>query len=70
MGILTGKTVVLTGASQGLGAVMARALAAAGAQLVLAARSEDKLQSLAKELTSSGARVLSVRCDVTDASDR
>lgn len=70
MAALTGKTVVLTGASQGLGAVMARALATAGAQLVLAARSEDKLQSLAKELASSGARVLPVRCDVTDASDR
>lgn len=67
---LTGKTIILTGASQGLGAVMAHALAAAGAQLVLAARSADKLQTLARELASTGARILPVRCDVTQVADR
>src|SRR5690348_7569580 len=66
---LAGKAVVLTGASQGLGAVMARALADAGADLLLAARSADKLAEVARSLPP-GARVVTVRCDVTQASDR
>jgi short-subunit dehydrogenase len=67
MATLSGKNIVLTGASQGLGAVMARALATAGANLVLAARSEDKLVELARSLPG---RALAVRCDVTTAQDR
>jgi len=67
---LTDRVIVLTGASQGLGAVMARALAEAGAQLVLAARSADKLAELATSLGAGGARVLTVPCDVTKAADR
>ena len=63
-----GKTVILTGASQGLGAVMARQLAAAGARLVLAARSTDKLVETAKSL--GGADALCIKCDVTRAEDR
>jgi short-subunit dehydrogenase len=69
MALLTGKTVILTGASQGLGAVMARALAAEGANLVLAARSADKLAAQAAELGKQ-THVEAVRCDVTAASDR
>ena len=67
---LRGKTVILTGASQGLGAVIARALAAAGAQLVLTARSQGKLDAVARELEQQGSRVLSVACDVTREPDR
>ena len=67
---LKGKTIILTGASQGLGAIMARAQAKAGAQLVLAARSTDKLAQLADELRGAGAKVLTVPCDVTRAEDR
>ena len=67
---LRGKTVILTGASQGLGAVIARALAAAGAQLALAARSQEKLDAVARELEQQGSRVLSVPCDVTREPDR
>jgi NADP-dependent 3-hydroxy acid dehydrogenase YdfG len=64
---LDGKTVVLTGTSQGIGVVIAHALAREGAQLVLAARSGDKLTSVARQLTG---RVLSVPCDITVASAR
>ena len=67
MDSIAGKTVILTGASQGLGAVMARQLAGAGARLVLAARSADKLEQIAKDL---GGDVLTVPCDVTRAADR
>jgi short-subunit dehydrogenase len=45
-----GKTVIITGASAGIGAATARAFAAAGANVVLAARSQDKLAALAREL--------------------
>ena len=69
MAKLTGKIIVLTGASQGLGAVMARALAETGADLLLAARSEDKLADVARSLPSGGKRIVQ-RCDVTQAADR
>jgi short-subunit dehydrogenase len=69
MGTLSGKHIVLTGASQGLGAVMARTLAAEGAELLLAARSADKLGEVAKSL-GPGTRVLTQPTDVTLVSDR
>src|SRR2546428_13905515 len=53
---LRGKTVVLTGASTGLGPYIARRLHKAGARLVLSARNEAALDKLAKEL--SDARVV------------
>jgi NADP-dependent 3-hydroxy acid dehydrogenase YdfG len=55
---------VITGASTGIGAATARAASAAGHRLVLAARSEDKLQALAADL-GGDERALAVACDVT-----
>jgi len=69
MAQLSGKSIVLTGASQGLGVVMARALAAEGAQLLLAARSEDKLKAVALAMPP-GSRVLTQVTDVTSAAER
>jgi NADP-dependent 3-hydroxy acid dehydrogenase YdfG len=61
---ITGKVVVITGASSGLGAATARHLAQAGAKLVLGARRLGRLQALAEELTLSPDAV--VKTDVTD----
>ena len=69
MGFLSGKSVVLTGASQGLGALMARALAAEGANLTLAARSLQKLADLASDLPGDGSKTVK-KTDVTVAEDR
>jgi NAD(P)-dependent dehydrogenase (short-subunit alcohol dehydrogenase family) len=66
---LDGKVVVLTGASSGLGVGFAHALAGAGADLVLAARREDRLVALAAELEATGRRVVVQRADVGDPDD-
>jgi NAD(P)-dependent dehydrogenase (short-subunit alcohol dehydrogenase family) len=62
---LTGRTAIVTGASYGLGITFAEALAAQGANVVVAARSVDKLKSLAAKL--GDAKSLAVACDVGDA---
>ena len=56
---------LITGASSGIGAATARHASAAGWRVVLAARSEDSLLSLADELGAPD-RALAVRCDVTE----
>lgn len=65
-GALNGKTVVVTGASSGIGRAAARALAGEGCKLVLAARRRDRLEALAAEL---GPEVLSVPTDVVRKED-
>ena len=57
---LDGKTALVTGASQGIGEGIARLLARQGARVVLAARSQEKLEALAKEIEGSHPLVLDV----------
>jgi NADP-dependent 3-hydroxy acid dehydrogenase YdfG len=63
---IDGKVVVITGASSGLGEATARHLASQGASVVLGARREDRIRSLAGELTSKGGKALAIATDVTD----
>jgi NAD(P)-dependent dehydrogenase (short-subunit alcohol dehydrogenase family) len=58
-----GKTVIITGASRGIGAEAARVFAAAGANVALLARSADSLEALAAEI---GENALALTCDVSD----
>jgi short-subunit dehydrogenase len=60
------STVVITGASSGVGRAMALAFAERGARLVLAARREPLLRELARECETLGAEVLVLKTDVTD----
>jgi len=58
------NVVIITGASKGIGAEVARRLAAMGAKLVLAARDEEALEKVAAECRERGAAVVTVRADV------
>jgi gluconate 5-dehydrogenase len=63
---LDGKTALVTGASRGLGWAMARAMAEAGAHVVLNARDAARLQARADELAGTGLDASTVAFDVTD----
>ncbi len=63
---LTGKTVLVTGASSGFGHHFAGVLARAGARVVLGARRVDKIQARVDELTAAGHEVLGLPLDVRD----
>ena len=59
---LQGKTVLITGASRGIGAATAREFAAAGANVALLARGRDAISALADEI---GAQAIAIPCDVS-----
>ena len=63
---LDGKVAVITGAGRGIGAASALALAEAGADVVLSARSEDQLQAVAKQVAELGRRAHIIPADAMD----
>jgi NAD(P)-dependent dehydrogenase (short-subunit alcohol dehydrogenase family) len=62
---LTGKSAFVTGASRGIGRAVAVAMAAAGADLALVARSEEGLAGTAQEVTARGRKAFVIPADVT-----
>ena len=65
-GRLVGRTILITGASSGIGANFARVCAREGAAVVIGARRADRLVALASEIQSAGGRALAVPLDVAD----
>ena len=63
---LTGRVALITGASRGLGQYFARALARAGADLILTSRTRTGTETFAAEMTALGRRVVSLELDVLD----
>jgi short-subunit dehydrogenase len=66
---ISGKVVLITGASAGIGQATARRFAAAGAKVVLVARSAEPLQNLAAEIRAHGNEVLVRPTDMRDLND-
>lgn len=72
MNRLQGKTAIVTGASTGIGATIAKELATEGANVALAARRLDKLNDVKSEMieiTNSSEKVITVQADMSDRSD-
>lgn len=67
---LSRQVVIVTGASAGIGEAVARRLVRGGARVVIAARRQDRLDALARELDPTGAGVLAVAGDITSEEDR
>jgi short-subunit dehydrogenase len=66
---MKGRSIILTGASEGIGRALALSLAAQGARLALAARDRGRLESLAQECRARGGEALAIPTDVTNQQD-
>jgi 3-oxoacyl-[acyl-carrier protein] reductase len=66
---LEGKTAIVTGASRGIGASIAIAMAEAGADVALAARSTSDIEQLAGKIEAAGRRAMAITTDVTNPDD-
>ena len=65
-----GRVALVAGASKGIGAATAKAFAAAGAAVVLAARDAGRLEQVAAEIRADGGRALAVQADVGDVASQ
>lgn len=64
---LDGKVAIITGASKGIGAAMARGLAEFGAQVVISSRKQEAVDTVATELREAGLKAIGIACHVGDA---
>ena len=67
MSHVSGKSVIITGASRGIGEASARLMAQGGARVILAARSEGDIARIASEIVADGGDAIAQPCDVADA---
>jgi NAD(P)-dependent dehydrogenase (short-subunit alcohol dehydrogenase family) len=65
--VLSGRRAVVTGAGRGIGRSIALALAQAGADVAVTARTQGEIEQLAAEIRAMGRQSLAVPCDVTDS---
>jgi short-subunit dehydrogenase len=70
MAALKGQTVIITGASAGIGQAIARTLAKAGATVVITARRQERLETLKKEIEQSDGQAIAIIGDINSADDR
>ncbi len=63
---LQGQVAIITGGGRGIGAATGHLLAAAGAAVVLTARSEEQIEAVAGAIRGAGARAIAVPCDVSN----
>ncbi|MBB1510937.1 glucose 1-dehydrogenase [Tessaracoccus sp. MC1756] len=66
---LTGKTIIVTGGGSGIGAGISAAMAAEGANVVIADLNAEAAERVAAQITNDGGSALGVRCDVTDRAE-
>ena len=66
---LTGKVSIVTGGNGGIGRGIAIALAEHGSDIVIAARNQEKIENVVKEILSMGRRCIGVQCDVLERKD-
>ena len=64
---LTGRVAVITGGGRGIGREIALAMAECGADIALAARTEEELESVKQEVIEKGKRCIALRTDVSDS---
>jgi NAD(P)-dependent dehydrogenase (short-subunit alcohol dehydrogenase family) len=69
MSRLQDRVAIITGASSGIGAAVARAFAGEGAKVILAARRADRLSSLVTQIEASGGTAIAQETDVSDEAD-
>jgi len=61
---LSGKVAILTGSSKGIGKEMAKAMAKAGASVVVSSRSQESVDAVAKEIINDGGKAIAIACHV------
>lgn len=69
MADLSGKAIIVTGASRGIGAATAMELAQAGASVILAARTENEIKHNAQQIRNRGGEAEAITCDVSKYKD-